>query len=293
MHTILFIRIISVTALVLASQLSAGGQTPFITRASDVITTHMELSTQRTTVVVFSAPIAENGVDRGSAQVLAKTVDGVGNVIKVKAASDSLLPTNLTIFTSDGRVYRFLVEYNASPRQDFYDFSGLPGQAASSGVRFLPDRMNEASIIRTSTHITELPAHRRRPTSKSNGDMKLRTKGIFLSEGVLFFHLSLANSSAIPYELDFIRCYQRDRKKSKRTSQMVKEVKTLATSFVGKPVIGAGDAGFSMVLAFEKFTISDSKYFMIELFEKKGDRHLVLKIKGDDILKAKPLLVSK
>ncbi len=269
---------------------SATAQSPFITSATEVVTTHIELSTQRTTVIILPAAVAENGVDRGSAQILAKPVDGVGNVIKVKAASDSLQPTNLTIFTTDGRVYRFDVSFSLHPVRDFFDFASQPSPAASPAVRFLPNRMDDASILKTSAFITELGGHRKRPASNSNGAMKMRVRGIYLSHGVIFFQLGISNGSGVPFEIDFIRCYQRDRRKIKRKSQMEKEVKPLSTTYQKNPIIGAFTPGYSMVLAFEKFTIADDKYFMIEAFEKNGDRHLAIKVVGDDILKAQPIL---
>lgn len=278
--------------LLVSHLLSANAQTPFVTVASRIVTTPLQISTQKTTVLVFSAAIAENGVDRGSAQILAKTVDGVSNVIKVKAASDSLQPTNLTIFTSDGRIYRFTVSYRERPEQDFYDFTRLPEQASSEHVLFTAERLNDAAILKAAGFISELPAHRSCPRSNRNGKMQMRIKGIYLHAGVLFLQLSFANNSGVPFEVDFIRCYQKDRKKSKRTSQMEKEVTPLATSYQKKPTIGGNLSDYTIVLAFEKFTIADNKFFMVEAFEKNGDRHLAIKVKGQDILKAKPILVS-
>jgi hypothetical protein len=44
------------------------------------------------------------------------------------------------------------------------------------------------------------------------------------------------------------------------------------------------------VAAFDKFTISEKKVFMVEFFERNGDRHLQLRLKGKHLLKARPLL---
>ncbi|WP_308199293.1 DUF4138 domain-containing protein [Chitinophaga sedimenti] len=70
-------------------------------------------------MIVFAAPICANGVDRGNNWILAKTADGVNNVLKVKAAQDSAISTNLTVFTTDGRVYRFDVYFDAITKDDF------------------------------------------------------------------------------------------------------------------------------------------------------------------------------
>lgn len=263
------------------------------TTADMATTTLLELSDQRTTTILFPAAICKNGVDRGSALVEARTVDGIANVLKVKAASDTLRNTNLTVYTNDGRVYRFEVTFAAVPYTDFFDFSDLGGEAASSGLQFHFSRMNDATIARATNQLTSMVPHRSRPRSARRGGIQLRTQGVYISDGVLFFQLLATNGSGIPFELDFARCYQRDRRRSKRTSQMEMEVMPLQASFNNGATVAAHDPHHPLVLAFEKFTIADSKYFMIELFEKNGDRHLVLRIKGTDILGAKPLLVSR
>lgn len=264
-----------------------------LTTAELVVTSHLELSDQRTTTIVFAAAICENGVDRGSATVKARTIDGIANVLKVRAASDTLRKTNLTVYTNDGRVYRFDVTYAAEPYTDFFDFSDLAGEAASSGVQFHLRRMNDATIERATDQLCSMVPHRSRPRSVRRGGMQLRTQGVYISDGVLFFQLLATNQSGIPFELDFARCYQRDRRRSKRTSQMEMEVIPLQVSFNNGATVAAHDPHHPLALAFEKFTIADSKFFMIELFEKNGDRHLVLRIRGTDILNAKPLLVSR
>lgn len=290
MHTTKCFSAVLFAALLTAGQ-PAGAQSTFDTDANTVIVTPMQLCTGRTTVIILAAPIADNGVDRGSAFIHAKAVDGIGNVIKVKATSDSLRPTNLTIFTRDGRVYRFEVEYHADPVRDFFDFSHTPASAASAGVLFTAERINDAAVQKTTDFVRDLSAHRSRPRAQQSGQMRMRVLGVYLSGGVLFFQIGLSNRSGVPYKLDFIRCYQRDRRQKKRTSQMEKEMTVLATSYKeSKPTIEGNGATHSIVVALDKFTIADSKYFMIEAFEQNGDRHLQVKIQGKDILKAKALL---
>lgn len=250
----------------------------------------MQLSTDRTTVIVLAAPIAENGVDRGSPQISAKTVDGLSNVVKVKATSDSLRPTNLTIFTKDGRVYRFAVEFSRNPACDFFDFSDLPTQATSDGAHFRHDRINDDAVSKTAGFVSDLPPTRSRPRSRRLGQTQLKIHGVYLSGNVLFFQFGISNKSGVPFTIDLVRSYQKDRKKSKRTSQMEKQMSPLAISFAGNPTINGNDRPYFFVLAFDRFTIADSKFFMVEVAERNGDRHLVLKLRGTDILRAKALL---
>ncbi|WP_308199580.1 DUF4138 domain-containing protein [Chitinophaga sedimenti] len=173
------------------------------------------------------------------------------------------------------------------------DFTDLSERAASDGVHFTVRRLNEATITAGLNHVASLKPLRRKPASKKAGGMQLRNRGVFLSDGVLFFKLEVTNDSPVAYEVDFARCYQRDRRQSKRTSRLEKEITPLQTNV--QPGLGVKElsGAIPIVFAFEKFTISDSKYFMIELFEKNGDRHMSLKIKGTDILKARPLLLAR
>ena len=43
------------------------------------------------------------------------------------------------------------------------------------------------------------------------------------------------------------------------------------------------------VVALEKFTIPDKKYFAIQMMEKNGGRHFLLKVRNKDIMKARVL----
>src|SRR5580658_5431695 len=65
-----------------------------------------------TTVLVFPAPVRP--VDRGDRDVLAQKQPGADNVLKLKAARRNFPPTNLHVFTADGRLFGFDVIYTDS-----------------------------------------------------------------------------------------------------------------------------------------------------------------------------------
>jgi len=56
---------------------------------------------------------------------MAQKQPGVENVLKVKAARKDFPPTNLHVFTADGRVYAFDVSYSPNPPQTTYDLTKL------------------------------------------------------------------------------------------------------------------------------------------------------------------------
>lgn len=117
--------------------------------------------------------------------------------------------------------------------------------------------------------------------------MEARVNGIYIKDDILFFHLVMSNLSAIGYDIDFIRFYIVDRKKSKRTAVQELDLKPLFTA--GKtdavPAYGKGSA----VFVFNKFTIPDGKDFVIQVGEKNGGRHLRLKLGNRKIVRAKML----
>lgn len=247
---------------------------------------HLSVSDQKTTILVFPAPIANNGVDRGTGDILAKTVTGVDNVLKVKGAAPSFPQTNLTVITTNGKIYAFRVDYSTNPDDRPIDMGKQQLKEAQAAF-FKSRTLNDAQVEMVARSITRMTPFMTRPREKMF-KMSAVLDGIYTCEDVIFYRLSLKNSSPIAYDLDFLRFYVKDKKGMKRTAEQEKELQPL---YVYKeldnrvPVDGRG----AIVVAFPKFTIADKKHFIMQLFEKGGDRHLQLKMEGTDIMRARPL----
>lgn len=241
----------------------------------------LAVSTRQTSVIIF--PAAIKSVDRGDGNVLTKTIKEIGNVLKVKAATDSFQYTNMHVFTADGNIYSFEVSYQANPSCLTLDLTGKQ-QPYTGYARFSSNGLNEAQINAYAELISQFAPVHRRPRSKWKGYTRIEATGTYHSKGILFFQFRLLNASAIPYEVDFTRCYIRDRKRSKRSSVTEKEIIPLYQQHTQGEVAPCEQS--VIVLAFDRFTIADNKYFVVELFEKNGDRSLSCKLKGKDILKA-------
>ncbi|UPK68022.1 DUF4138 domain-containing protein [Chitinophaga filiformis] len=246
---------------------------------------HLEVSTGNTTVLIFPAGI--KAIDRGRNTLLAKPVAGIDNILKVKAASDTLIPTSLHVFTADARVYTFQVSYNASPAQPTWDFSQT-APSSSGPLQFSEGALTAPAIAAICAQLSQSGCNVHRPRSKTIGRTHLQFGGSYLYQGVLFLQLELHNHSAIPYPLHFCRAMVRDRRKGKRTSVMEVEKQLLQQSHLHMQAVDAGSNN-TIVLAFPQFTIADSKKLVIEVFEGQGDRHLVLPLKGKHLLRSKPL----
>lgn len=222
----------------------------------------------KTTSLVFPFPILH--VDRGTTDILVQPVQEASTILLVKAAHPEFPETNLSVVTADGSVYAFTVIYNKEPDQLLYR---IPVQ-------------REANLATYANGILDNPA-----TVKGIRDLKFdicaRVQGIYIRDAVLYLQLLFCNGSSIDYDFDQIRFYIRDKRKNKRTA-----VQELALD----PLHVSGNSShirnhdFTMlVVALDKFTIPDAKVFRIQVTEKNGGRHLLLKINNRDLIRAIPL----
>jgi conjugative transposon TraN protein len=134
------------------------------------------------------------------------------------------------------------------------------------------------------------PPIQKRP-SKEKWDLQIAISGIYILDQHFFLQLEAENKSPIGYDIDFLRFSVKDGNKAKRTA---------AQEVIQNPLFIAGNTkeikAFSktvMVVALEKFTIPDAKYFSVEMGEKNGGRQLELKIKNKHLLKARLLPESR
>ncbi|PWV47139.1 DUF4138 domain-containing protein [Chitinophaga sp. S165] len=246
----------------------------------------LEVSTNNTTVLIFPAPIS--AVDRGKSTLLAKSVAGVENILKIKAASDTMPTTSLHVFTVDGRVFPFEVHYHSAATGATFDFSAPEAQILQAPLQFSSGPLTETAIGELCQQLTHTQSFMKAPRSKKIGDVHLVYGGSYLCEGVLFIQLQLHNHSQIPYPLHFNQALVRDRRKSKRTSQMEVEKQILRQSNIHGQIIPA-NTNATIVLAFTQFTIADGKVLAISAFEHGGDRHLELRLKGKHLLRSRTL----
>lgn len=254
--------------------------------ASAIITPYrLNISDTKTTVLMF--PAAIKSVDRGSRNILVERVAESENALKLKASNPDQTESNLSVITADGRLYSFDIAYNPAMAYSAIDLR-QEGVAERSAVQFQGPQLNIPVIKETAS----LVLHKKRfmHLHVRNQDMCLRLLGLFEVNGILYFKLSLDNGSNLPYTVDFCRFYSTDNKKVKRTAVQEKDERPVYNSLdTSKAIIGKGSLSF--VYAIPQFTISDSKHLVVEVYERNGDRKLLLSIKGRELLKARPLKV--
>ncbi len=228
----------------------------------------LSITTNKTTSLIFPFPITH--VDRGTKDVLVQQVKEADNILLIKAATVNFTETNLSVVTSDGSVYAFTVNYEHQPIKWVYELSSKTSFTVASYAQ---------SILNNS-----LTMHGIRDRKL---DMLAKVSGIFIQGNTIYYQLQLANQSPIDYDIDFLHFYIRDKKKSKRTAIQENEMKPLYMA--GNTKFVKANSTSTVVVALEKFTIPDSKFLAIEINEKNGGRHLLMKVRNNKIIKAIPL----
>ncbi|MFC0263711.1 MULTISPECIES: conjugative transposon protein TraN [Cyclobacteriaceae] len=275
--------ILSVLLIALVSALSLSAQSQSFFHQALITPYQLNIGWEKTTVLIFPSPV--QSADRGSRHILAQKDEKAQNVLKVKAAAKGFSESNLNVITADGKLYHFTVNYSDQIPNPVIDM-GLQNHHETTAMLFDQISLNEAQVEQMAEKVAEKnPFMRKRD---KNSRMKLTLQGIYIHEDVMFFQLFISNSSGIDFNTEQWRFFIRDAKQTKRTA--VRELEMVPV--FGYPGLTKGVSGKdnnTIVLAFEKFTIADSKRFIMQVFERNGDRNLTLSVKGKHLLKALPV----
>lgn len=242
------------------------------------VTETLAISEAHTTSLLFPYPIIS--VDRGSQDVLAQKPKGVENLLQIKAAQQDFMMSNLTVVTSDGRLYNFLVGYEPKPLSYAYDFTTQGNSAALLTDGRDADRIDAwASMAYHDRNRTSI--------SKKDYDITLSITGIYIAEEYMFYRVSLENETNISYDIDQLRFSIRDKKISRRTASQ--EIEIVPVSVWQQAAKIPAKSIKSLVVVLPKFTIRDKKDLYLQLTEKNGGRHLQLKVSSTKAANVVPL----
>jgi conjugative transposon TraN protein len=230
--------------------------------------TSLCIATDKTSSLVF--PFSILHVDRGTKDILVQPVQEAENILLVKAGLKDFPETNLSVFTSDGSVYTFQVCYQPIPTTWTYYLPTTKKATMATYANCILDNRRTLKGIRD-----------------NSWDIDAAVIGAYIKDDVLYYQLRIINNSPVDYDIEVLRFYIRDKRKSKRTAIQENELKPLQISGNTRQV-----KAFSRtvaVVALQKFTIPDKKFMGIQIMEKNGGRHLSMKLGNKDILKAIPL----
>ena len=259
----------------------AQAQTSVAWQTKAIESYHVTVAFSKTTNIIF--PYSIVSVDIGSRDVLAQKAKGAENILQIKAAKDSFPQTNISIITADGKLTSFLVDY---AKQPLVLNLSLTGAGRQNTISIPSESINQEQVEHLATMAAESKTKLRGIKDKTFG-VSLKLNGLFIHKGVMLLRFTIANKTNISYDIEQLRLYIRDQKKSKRTAtQEIEILPVLEKNNIGKV---AGQSYNTLVFVVPKFTIPDKKYLAVQLMEKNGGRHLELHVKNKNILKAVPI----
>ncbi|WJS93407.1 conjugative transposon protein TraN [Flavobacterium johnsoniae] len=238
---------------------------------------NVQIAYSKTTSIVF--PYAIKSIDKGSSDILMQKAKGVENILLLKAAKQNFIQTNITVVTADSRLYVFVLNFDeVCPDLNIKaDNSAI----VNNDILFSLDNENQKKIEQYSK-LALLKKKKIGGLKRSRFDINLSVNGIFIHQDVLYFRLVLGNTSKINYDIDQLRFFIRDQRKSKRTaSQEIEIVPLFSTS---SSMLIPDKSEVNLVYALSKFTIPEKKYLTIQLIEKDGGRQLEIDIKNNDLI---------
>ncbi|KFF03297.1 conjugative transposon protein TraN [Flavobacterium reichenbachii] len=235
---------------------------------------NLQVGFSKTTSIIF--PYTIKSIDKGSAEVLVQKAKGVENILLVKAAKQHFFQTNLTVVTSDGKLYVFVLNYDETCPD--LNFKAENAVAASRDVLFSLENENQKRIEQCA-----LTAYSKKKKisglKKSKYQIRLEVNGIFIQQDVLYLRIVFENKSKINYDIDQLRFFIRDQKKSKRTASQEIELQPLYATSSSSVIPYKSE--IIKVYALEKFTIPENKYLTLQMIEKNGGRHLEVDINNN------------
>ena len=227
--------------------------------------TSLCISTEKTTSLVF--PFAILHVDRGTQSVLVQPVKESPTILLVKAAAKGFPETNLSVVTEDGSVYTFVICYDNNPAQWVYH---LPINKTATLAMYANGILDNPKTMRG--------------IKDSKWDIHIKVSGIYIKDDVVFYQLNISNQSPVDYDIDMLRFFIRDKRKGKRTAVQENELKPLYVA--GNILKVKANSSSAIVVALDKFTIPNAKYLAVQMMEKNGGRHLLMKVSSKKIMKA-------
>ena len=226
------------------------------------------ISTDKTTSLVF--PFSIRHVDRGTKDILVQQVKEADNILLVKASSKNFSETNLSVVTEDGSVYTFVINYEEKPAIWVYK---LPENKKATMATYANGILDNQRTLRG--------------VRDNSWNIDAAVIGTYIKDDIIYYQLRIKNNSPINYGIEVLRFYIRDKKKGKRTAVQENELKPL---YVAGNISQAKSFNQNnIVVALDKFTIPDKKFMGIQIMEKNGGRHLMMKLNNKDILKGIPL----
>lgn len=210
----------------------------------------------KTVSLSFPAPVSY--VDLGSAFIDAKLVGPGSKVVLIKALEQNFEATNLTVVTSDDAVFSFQVQYDPDPVTYHMEIPAKGATAASYAAGIMDNGRRAVGMM-----------HGRE-------GLFAQVQGIYVLDSLLFFHLKVANNTALSYDIATIRFLIVNKKSRKQVASQRRPVpiQHLEGAYDRVPQMGTA----VIVAVLPKIALSHDHRLHIELVEQEGSRNLRLHI---------------
>ena len=185
----------------------------------------LEITFNKTVHIIFPSVIRY--VDLGSSDLLAAKADDAENILRVKAAvRDFSKESNLAVITEDGAYYSFNVKYADEPVKlsvEMADFihDGEAVNRPNNSMDIYLKELGQESPLLVRLIMKSVYKNDKREIkhigSKRFG-IQYTLKGLYVHNGLLYFHTQLKNTSNVSFSVDYITFKIVDRKVAKRTA---------------------------------------------------------------------------
>lgn len=206
------------------------------------------------------------------------TLAAYNNQLKVSTAKDAVAYSNLFVVDKAMNTYHITIK-RGNTSVFTYNFDDQRKYTAHVDVN--SEEMEKC--------IQELRTKKRNIYSLGviENKFELSMANLYVHEDFMFFIFDLKNKSYIDYDIEFVKCFQRDQKKSKNAIQQETTIEPIYQKDFDTKI--KGKSRNRLILGFDKFTIPDDKVFEIEIYERNGGRHIKLAVLNEYILSAEPL----
>lgn len=295
MKQILIAMTLCVGVFSVQAQISSGdlyqGLTQTIPQNRVIIPYGLDVTYNKTSHLIF--PSASRYVDLGSNKLIAGKAEDADNVLRVKAAVKEFeTETNLSVICNDGSLYTFNVKYTQEPEKliiKMADFLYTNGQHYPTNRQaiYFKELGNESPILVKLIMQTIWKNNKRaiKHIGCKRFGMQLLLKGLYVHNGLLYFHTRFKNKTRMPYKADFMTFKIVDKKIAKRTAIQERNVQPLRSFNEMREIRGKQTERSVFVL--EQFTLPENKQLVVTLFEKNGGRTLSFVLEDRDLLRAK------
>ena len=192
----------------------------------------------KTTNLIFPYPV--QSVDHGSSGIMVQQRKGAGNILHVKAATREFEPTSLSVVTSDGEFYSFIVWYTDDTDELNYVFSGD----------------NKTDLHK----VVDAPVFLHR--NKKNEQINISLQGIYAGDETVWLKWKCINQSVINFPVSYTKYFIRDRKLLKRRAINEKELSPIYYS--GQQLIRAKESE-TFIVGFNGFHINKKQQLIVQV----------------------------